>query len=339
MLTTRTIFVAASALVIGLSATSARAQQADTCGPPAEMSAITVMGDWLPWSSQGPIIAAQEKGYYKAEGFTVRLIAPAQVADPIKLVARERAHFAMSYVPEVMNARDTGIPVVSVGIILYPYAQGMMIPPESGIKTVADLKGKNIAIGPLPASQAAFATMLETGGLTKEDVNMVDPGFGVVQLVVEGKVDTGHGLVYGEPAAVNAKRKEQGKPPVDFWLYSDYGVPNFYFMMFVANENWIERNSATTCRFLRATKKGYAEFEQNRDVYNKIFAKRNEVFTLADHSSFTDVTLPDWKGPNGKFYEQEASVWKAAMDWALKAKLITVGDEPANYFTNKYLPN
>ena len=171
--------------------------------------------------------------------------------------------------------------------------------------------------------------MLETGGLTKEDVNMVDPGFGVVQLVVEGKVDTGHGLVYGEPAAVNAKRKEQGKPPVDFWLYSDYGVPNFYFMMFVANENWIERNSATTCRFLRATKKGYAEFEQNRDVYNKIFAKRNEVFTLADHSSFTDVTLPDWKGPNGKFYEQEASVWKAAMDWALKAKLITVGDEPA----------
>ena len=98
------------------------------------MSAITVMGDWLPWSSQGPIIAGQEKGYYKAEGFTVRLIAPAQVADPIKLVARERAHFAMSYVPEVMNARDTGIPVVSVGIILYPYAQGMMIPPESGIR-------------------------------------------------------------------------------------------------------------------------------------------------------------------------------------------------------------
>ena len=295
------------------------------------------MGDWLPWASQGPIIAAQNKGYYGAEGIKVELNSPAAVADPIKIVASDKAHFAMSYVPEVLNAREAGISVLSVGVILFPYAQGMMIPPESGVKTVADLKGKTVAIGPLPASQAAFETMLNSAGLTRSDVKMVDPGYGVVQLVVEGKVDVGHGLVYGEPAAVNAKRAEKGEPPVDFWLYSDYGVPGFYFMMFVGSETWTKAHPGATCRFLRATQKGYEEFKANRGIYNKIFAEKNEVFTLKDHTHFTNVTLADWVGPDG-FYRQEATLWKAAKEWAIKYKLITKGADPSSYFTNDYLP-
>src|ERR1700755_1170052 len=84
-----------------------QAASADSCGKAAESSKITLVADWLPWASQGPFYAASMKGYYKDEGLEVEIISPATDTDPIKLVARERAQFGMTYVPDIMAARDT----------------------------------------------------------------------------------------------------------------------------------------------------------------------------------------------------------------------------------------
>ena len=88
------------------------------CDGPAETKKIVMMGDWLPWASMGPMFAAQLSGYHADEGIEVEVIAPANPADPIKLVARERVNFSLTYVPEVMLSRETGIPVVSVAATL-----------------------------------------------------------------------------------------------------------------------------------------------------------------------------------------------------------------------------
>ena len=37
---------------------------------------IIVMGDWIAWSSQSPIIAAQLNDYFTDEGLVVELISP-----------------------------------------------------------------------------------------------------------------------------------------------------------------------------------------------------------------------------------------------------------------------
>src|SRR5690242_21449712 len=104
--------------------------EADMCGKPAETDKITVVADWLPWASQGPFYAASMKGFYKDEGLTVDIVSPATSTDPIKLVARQRAEFSMTYVPDIMAARDTGIPVTSVAAMLRPLAYGMIVAPE-----------------------------------------------------------------------------------------------------------------------------------------------------------------------------------------------------------------
>ena len=76
--------VAAATIVVAGIAASGSAHAADCTGP-AETKDVTLMGDWLPWASQGPFIAADLAGYYKDEGLTFKLIAPANPADPIKL--------------------------------------------------------------------------------------------------------------------------------------------------------------------------------------------------------------------------------------------------------------
>ena len=114
----------ASVLAIFAVVLLAQGAWAAGCDKAAEVSKITIMGDWLPWSSQGPVMAAQNKGYYKAEGFDVELISPPNPADPIKLVARQKVEFSMTYPPDIIQARETGIPVQSVAAILRSFPWG-----------------------------------------------------------------------------------------------------------------------------------------------------------------------------------------------------------------------
>lgn len=312
---------------------------ADDCGKPAEVNKISVVADWLPWSSQGPFYAASMKGYYKEEGLDVEIISPASGTDPIKLVARQRADFAMTYVPDIMAARDTGIPVVSVAAMLRPLAYGMIVAPELGIDSPAGFKGKTVGVSAIPATRAYFDTMLASANLTQKDLEVVDPGYSNVTLLMAGKLSAISGLSYSELMTANEQRAKDGKPPYLYWPFTKYGVPDFYFMVLAANENWLKEHPATACRFLRATEKGYKEFAADPDTYNKFFASKNDVFNLQDHANMTKLTLPDWLSADQKLLVQDAKVWQDAQDWAMKNKLISVGSKPEEYFTNAYLPD
>jgi putative hydroxymethylpyrimidine transport system substrate-binding protein len=312
--------------------------QADMCGKPAETDKITVVADWLPWASQGPFYAASMKGFYKDEGLTVDVVSPATSTDPIKLVARERAEFSMTYVPDIMAARDTGIPVTSVAAMLRPLAYGMIVAPELKITSPAGFKGKTVGVSAIPATRAYFDSMLASVNLTEKDMDVVDPGYSNVTLLESGKLSAISGLSYSELMSANEQRAKDGKPNFLYWPFTDYGVPNFYFMVLAGNDSWLKEHPAATCRFLRATQKGYREFAANPDVYNKFFAEKNDVFNLQDHANMTKLTMQDWLSPDGKLFTQDESVWSKAQDWALKMKLISIESKPNEYFTNDYLP-
>ena len=331
--------LAALALIVAAGSLLTRPALADYCSIPAEQKKIIVMGDWLPWSIQMPIMAAQHKGYYADEGLDVELISPASSADPIKLVARERVQFSMTYVPEILMSRDQGIPVVAVAITERPYAQGLMVMGDSGIKSPADLKGKNIGVGPHLAAQAGVKTLLASAGLTFDDVKIIDPGWAGHTLLLEGKLDAVHDLDTSGPYILKKQLDAQGRPPVGFMLYRDYGTPNFYYQLFAASENWIKENPASTCRFLRATKKGYEEWARDPDTYNAQAAKLNEVFTLEQHAIHTDLAVAEFVDSQNRLWIQEPKVWESAQRWAKEMGLITLDLDVSEFFTTEYLPD
>ena len=324
--------VAAAALVL-----FSQGALAAACDKAAEVSSITIMGDWLPWASQGPVMAAQKKGHYKAEGLDVKLISPPNPADPIKLVARQRVEFSMTYPPDIIQARETGIPVQSVAAILRTFPWGLIVEPN--IKSPADLKGKTIGASSTQTGRFFLETMIKFAGLDPtKDVNIVAQGFGGVPLFESGKIQGTTGLAYGELVTVQNARKKAGKSPPGWLSFSDYGVPPFYFMIIAGNEDWMRSNPGATCRFLRATAKGWDEYKADQDTYNQMFAEQNEVFPLAEHAGFTTRTLSEWKDPDGTMFKQNAANWAYTQAWMLDVGLISVGAAPDSFFTNAYLP-
>ena len=330
--------MAVATIFVGLAIFGAERAYAGACDSLPETTEITVMGDWLPWAVQAPVISAQQKGYYKNEGLSVRLIQPAQAADPIRLVAHEKVHFSMTYVPEIFQARETAIPVISVAATLRPLPTALMVLPDSGIESAADLKGKILGVNVIPSAMSGLHTLLASAGLTEDDVDIVDPGYGVVPLQLSGKLDAGYVLTYFEGILANEELAKEGKPPVKFLLYRDYGVPNYYYQLLAANEKWLAKNPATTCRFLRATKRGFEAFKKNPEPLIKHMAEANDALTLEQHRKIVEATMADWTDQNGNVWVQDVEVWKAAQDWAIKEGLITLSAEPDSYFTNDYLP-
>ena len=327
------------ATVLAFGGFYAREAQAAPCDGPAEVAKITLMADWIPVAvSQGPFWEAFLNGYYKDEGLEVEIIAPANPADPIKLVARERVNFSLTYVPEVMMSRDTGIPVIAVATTLRKLVSGFMSLSETGIKSPADLKGKIVGVPPKMDFQAFFKTVVKTGGIGAKDVKMIDPGFGGIKLLLAKKVDATGALTYFEEVIANLALSKEGKPPVNFLLFADNGVPQFYYQLVVANENWVKKNPHATCRFLRASIRGVKQWVENADTSFDYILKKNDVFTLEEQRLGYEMAKPDWVAADGTIFGMDVEPWRTAQAWALEQKLITVGADPSSYFTNEYLP-
>jgi putative hydroxymethylpyrimidine transport system substrate-binding protein len=313
---------------------------AAACSGPSdiEQPSVTFMADWLPWAVSGPMWAAKENGYYEEEGLEVKIVAPAENADPQKIVAAGRAQFAISDVPVVMQAIDQGVPLISIGAPLRHLAFGLIFNPDSGISGPADLEGKVLGVNPGPEADAYLETMLASAGLTRDDVTVVDPGFAATKLVLNGKVAAASAFTFYEGSLY---KLETGEDP-GFLLWTEYGVPDFYHQILIANSEWAASNPCTTKAFLAATIRGLEDFLTDPDAVTPLLAEQNEVVPLdAQNQMAADVEY-DWTDEvtdeHGFFY-QTLDRWEEAQQWVLDAGLIENPVDPSTYFTNEYLPS
>ena len=228
--------------------------------------------------------------------------------------------------------------MISIAALLRPLPSGLVIPGNSEIKSAKDLKGKILAVNSIPSALAEMRTLLSSAGLTEKDVKVIDPGFGGITLLLEGKVDALFGLSIADPYILDPIYKEQGRPPIRFFQYTDYGVPNNYFMVIAANEDWTKAHPNATCRFLRASSRGLDTWLADPEPIIQEILRRNELYTHQQQTDIAEGTRASWKKADGTVFAQDRAVWEKARDWAFEHKLITKKPDPSTYFSNAFLP-
>ena len=120
---------------------------------------MTLMLDWFVNPDHAPIVLAQEKGFFADENLKVEIVAPADPADPPKLVAAGRADLAVTYQPQLHLQVHEGLPLVRVGTLVGTPLNCLMVKADGPVQNIEDLKGKKIgysvsgveeALHPLP---------------------------------------------------------------------------------------------------------------------------------------------------------------------------------------------
>ncbi len=150
---------------------------------------MTLILDWFVNPDHGPIIVAQEKGYFADEGLEVEVIAPADPSDPPKLVAAGKADLAVSYQPSQHLHVAEGLPLMRVGTLVATPLNCLLVLRDGPIQSIADLDGKKIGFSVAGVEEALLTAVLGKYGVSLESVELVNVNWSLSPSLMSGQVD------------------------------------------------------------------------------------------------------------------------------------------------------
>jgi putative hydroxymethylpyrimidine transport system substrate-binding protein len=219
---------------------------------PEGLDRVSLALDFYVNPDHAGIYQAIDRGFFADAGLSVDPQVPSDPSAPIKEVATGRADLAISYEPEVLLARDQGLPVTAVAAIVQRPLTSLISLPAAGIATPRDLTGKTIATAGIPYQDAFLKAILERVGLTTDDVTEVDVGLNLLPAVLSGRADAMlGGFLNVEGVDLRLRGKEPRVVPVD-----QLGVPTYDELVLVANSEDLRSDPDPIRAFLVALERG-----------------------------------------------------------------------------------
>ncbi|GAA6210012.1 ABC transporter substrate-binding protein [Cognatishimia sp. WU-CL00825] len=218
-----------------------------TATPAFAADKMTLLLDWFVNPDHGPIIVAQEKGFFADQGLEVEIIAPADPSDPPKLVAAGQAELAVSYQPQLHLQVAEGLPLLRVGTLVATPLNCLLVLKDGPIKNIADLKGGKVGYSVAGVEEALLGTILNEHGLGMDDVELVNVNWSLSPSLMSGQV----AAVLGAYRNFELNQMEiEGVEGKCFYIEEE-GVPTYDELIYVANKDKMDVDK--TRRFLRAT--------------------------------------------------------------------------------------
>jgi len=199
----------------------------------AEMKKVTLMLDWFVNPNHGPVVIAQQRGYFEAQGLDVEIQEPTDPSMPAKLVAANKVDLAISYQPSLIMDVAAGLPLIRSATLIATPLNTLTVLDNNKIKKLSDLKGKKIGISIAGNEEATISTMLKTQGVNYEDVEIINIGWALSASLASEKVDATWGgfrnFETNQLALEGIKAKS--------FFPEEHGVPAYDELVFVANAN------------------------------------------------------------------------------------------------------
>lgn len=220
---------------------------------------VTLLLDWFVNPDHGPVIIAQEKGYFAEQNLAVEVIAPADPSAPPKMVAAGQADLAISYQPQLHLQIHEGLPLQRVGTLVATPLSCLLVLADGPIETPADLKGRKVGFSVGGVEEAVLGHVLTTYGLSLDDVELINVNWSMSPSLMSGQVDA----VIGAFRNFELNQMDiEGVPGRCFYVEEE-GLPPYDELIYVANKGTMDIDMIQ--RFLAATEKA-AQYIINHPV-------------------------------------------------------------------------
>jgi len=309
-------------LAAGLAACGS--QTGNTVQPEAQSkqpTELTIALDWYPNAVHSFLYAAEEQGYFAEENLKVNLQMPSDSNDPLKMVAAGKVDAAISYQPQVVQARSEDIPVVSIAALVRHPLNVIMARQDSGIRGPKDLAGKNIGYPSMPLDESIVRTVVKQAGGDDSRLTFTDIGFDIVPALTAKKVDAVVGGYINHEKLI----LEKNGIPVNVFLPRDFGVPDYYELVLATSDSTLGEKQQALESFLRAAAKGQAYVAANKEKALKLLlSKQAKEFPLEEdvEKKSLDILLPLMDAGNEPFGSQSTESWQKLIDWMRQEQLI-----------------
>ena len=208
---------------------------------------MTLLLDWFVNPDHGPIIVAQEKGFFADQDLAVEIVAPADPADPPKLVAAGQAELAVSYQPSTHLQVAEGLPLIRVGTLVATPLNCLLVLKDGPIKEIADLEGSKVGYSVAGVEEALLTAIFEKHDVDYDSVELVNVNWSLSPSLMSKQVDA----VIGAYRNFELNQMEiEGVEGKCFYIEEE-GVPTYDELVYVANPETMDKDKIR--RFLRAT--------------------------------------------------------------------------------------
>lgn len=210
---------------------------------------MTLLLDWFVNPDHGPVILAQEKGYFKEQDLEVEIVAPADPSAPPKLVAAGKAEMAISYQPQLHLQVQEGLPLKRVGTLVATPLNCLLVLADGPIKSPADLKGKKVGFSVGGIEEVVLGAVLNKYGVKLDEVELINVNFSLSPSLMSGQVDA----VIGAYRNFELNQMDiEGRPGKCFYVEEE-GLPPYDELIYVAHSETMDKDLIK--RFLAATEK------------------------------------------------------------------------------------
>lgn len=216
---------------------------------PLAADKMTLILDWFINPDHGPIIIAEENGYFAEQGLEVEIVAPANPSDPPKLVAAGQAELAISYQPQLHLQVHEGLPLIRVGTLIATPLNCLLVLADGPIQSIADLKGKKVGFSVAGVEEALLTAILRPHGLDFDDIELVNVNWSLSPSLMSKQVDA----VIGAFRNFELNQMDIENVPGRCFYLEEEGLPAYDELIYVANPKM--KDDDRIRRFLAATEK------------------------------------------------------------------------------------
>jgi putative hydroxymethylpyrimidine transport system substrate-binding protein len=298
---------------------------------------FTVMLDFFPNADHAALYTAIAHGDFRAAGLDVQPQAPAEPAEPLKLLAAGKVDMAISYEPELLLARDQGLQLVSIGALVQRPLTSIIALPGKHVAKVADLAGKRVGTAGIAYQKAELQTALQANGVNPASVREVNVGFNLVPAMLSGHVDATLGGFWNyEAIQLELQRRHPVVIPID-----QAGVPRYDELVLVVRKDEARMRGQDLRAFLQALTRGEREVKADPAAAAAAILRANPSLESKLQLESIRRTLPATQptDPGKPFGWQDPTAWATFGTWMFSHHLLAheanAGLPP---LTNEFLP-
>jgi NitT/TauT family transport system substrate-binding protein len=314
-------------LVVSTAACGGSNTTATATTAPATLAKVSIGLGYIPDIQFAPFYVAQSKGYYRNAGLDVTFH-HGIVPDLIGSMVLGHDNFVFASGDEALVALSKGLKVVDVATIFQKYPVSLIVPANSPIHTLADLKGHTIGEpGPFGSTHVGLLALLYQAHLTPADVHIQSIGFTQVAALVGHHVDAVVGYSNNEPLQL----EKQGFA-VRTFAVSDYQA--LVSNGIITTENTLHNQPQLVQRFVQATLKGLKYVVANPVDAVQISKSYIPGMDPAQATSVLEATIPLWQSTNGQPGYNDGATWQSMEQFLVTQNIIPSGEDFSQAYAN-----
>jgi len=300
----------------------------------AHTQPLSLMLDWFPNADHVGIYQALAEGDFRQAGLNVQVRVPSDPALPLKLLAAGRVDAAITYEPELMLARNQGIPVVSVAAIVQEPLTSIVSVGSKHITHPSDLRAKKVGDAGIAYQHAYLTTILQHAGVPVSSVKEINVGDNLVPAMLSGRVDATLGAYWNYEAI---QLQEMHKHP-NVIRMNQVGVPDYDELVVAVRTSTLNNRTDLIRSFVQALARGYESVRRDPQaaVQNLVSANSglDQRFQLASVRATLPAFFPSGNDPWGW---QDQGQWNSYGQWMLDEHLIANATAFTDASTNELL--